>query len=353
MNLAKAQKLVNRGHALRNSGRLARAEAVFREAADLAPHHASPIHNLGVVLHQRGSYADAERALRRSLAIDPDRAMTRNALGAALVSQGRYAEGFPLYDAWREMAEHAGSKSPDLPFARWRGEDVAGKRLLVVSEEGLGDQIMYGRLVAALRGRGALVGWLSAPPLTRLFRDCLGIGAQDAVGDVKVEGFDFWCPSSALPVAFGLTPADVPSAAYLKAPPAVRQGGVRVGIATSGNPKNPTDHLRSLPAALAAELLALPGVTTLDPSVTGARDFYDTASIMAGLDLIVSVDSAPVHLAAALGRPTVAMLPATHTDWRWSNVDGGPPWYPDVKVIRQPGPGDWRAVVETVKELVA
>lgn len=346
MQLQNARALVDTGHRHRAAGELEAAEVAFREAERLAPGEPNPPHNLGVVLQLRGDFEGAEAAFRRSLAIDPGRAITRNALGLALLGQGRLAEGFRLQDAWRELPERASAQAPALPFPRWTGEDLAGKRVLVVSEEGYGDQIMFARFARALRDRGAQVGWLCPPALVRLFSESLGIPAAPAVGEVRLGEFEFYCPSSALPIGFDLSLATLPPAPYLDLPPPVRRPGCRIGIAWRGNPANPNDANRSLPPEVARRLLDLPGAVSLHPEETGAKDFYETAQVMAGLDLVISVESAPAHQAGALGVPTWVLLTAIGADWRWLSGRADSPWYGSVTLHRQDRPGDWQGVIE-------
>lgn len=301
----------------------------------------------GHLLRQTGDLSGAVRAYREAAVSCPS-AENRAFLGAALILAGEMAEGFRTYDAaWRGLPGK--NPAPELPFPRWRGEDVAGKRFLIWSEEGFGDQIMFARFARELAGRGARVGWVCPPALARLFNECLGVTAIGAAGQNLTLGeFEFYCPSSALPAGFELSPASIPAAPYLKPPPAVSRPGCRIGVAWRGNPKQASDALRSLPGDLAARLLALPGAVSLHPEDTGARDFYDTASIMAGLDLVISVDSAPAHLAGALGVPVWVLVRDERVDWRWLGRGGSSLWYQSARVFRQDAPGDWSTVLDRV-----
>ncbi|MBL8556316.1 MAG: hypothetical protein JNL41_18725, partial [Phenylobacterium sp.] len=141
--------------------------------------------------------------------------------------------------------------------------------------------------------------------------------------------------------------ATLPSAPYLRA--ATRPAGGRIGVATRGNPGHSNDAHRSLPADVAAELLALPGAMSLEPEATGAKDFAETAAIVAGLDLVIAVDTAVAHLAGALGRPAWILLPRIFTDWRWMEGRADSPWYPTARLFRQASPGDWSAVLAEVR----
>lgn len=349
-SLARAQALMDEGQQLRIRGDLDGAAAAFQEAARLAPAAAAPIHNIGVICQLRGDWPGAEAAFRHALQLEPGRPVSRAALGVALLAQGRFAEGFPLADAARELAPGSSSKTaPDLPIPRLRtGDDVSGKRVLIWSEEGFGDQIMFARFAGLMRDRGADVAWICPPPLARLFQDCLGVTAIPAMGEVKLEGFDLYCPSSALP-AIWMPQLDAPPAApYLDLPPASAPRGARIGVMTASNPNHPNAATKSLPPAMEARLLDLPGAISLAPERSGARDFHDTAALIAGLDLVISVDTAAAHLAGALGKPLWLLMFEPASDWRWLQGRSDSPWYPSAKVLRQHAPGDWTSVMRDV-----
>ena len=120
-----------------------------------------------------------------------------------------------------------------------------------------------------------------------------------------------------------------------------------------GNPTHKNDAKRSLDPSGAAELLSLPGAVSLAPEHTGARDFQDTADLIAGLDLVISVDTAVAHLAGSLGVPTWILLPSTGVDWRWLRGRKDSPWYPSARLFRQPPTGDWPSVLREVQAELA
>jgi ADP-heptose:LPS heptosyltransferase len=126
-----------------------------------------------------------------------------------------------------------------------------------------------------------------------------------------------------------------------------------VGLVTRGSPTHRNDAHRSLPDALAAELRAAPGAVSLHPEDSGARDLQETAEIIAGLDLVVTVDTAVAHLAGSLGKPTWVLLPAHGCDWRWLRDRLDSPWYPSVRLYRQAAPGGWSEVVAAVRRDLA
>lgn len=352
--LAQAQALLNEGHEHQRRAQLDAAAEAFQQAARLAPKAAQPWHGLGVLAQLRGDWPAAEAAFRLALELEPGRAVSRAALGVALLAQARYAEGFPLADAARELPPGATSKTaPALPIPRWSGEDLAGQRLLIWSEEGFGDQIMFARFARLLRDRGARVSWLCPPPLARLFRDGLGVEAIPAEGEVRLPEVDVYCPSSSLPALLMPQLGVPPGASYLDVPPASVPPGARIGVMTASNPNHPLAGTKSIPPGLAATLLEIPGAISLAPEATGARDFHDTAAIIAGLDLVVSVDTAVAHLTGALGKPLWVLMYEPAADWRWLQDRDDSPWYASATVLRQRTPGDWDELIDRVRRRLA
>jgi len=271
--------------------------------------------------------------------------------GEGLLAQRRYAEGFRVYDhAWR-----TGTTFPkhDLPLPRWNGEPVEGRRFLISGEQGFGDQIMLARFAKLLKDQGADIVWLTRRPLVRLLAQGLGFAAKSLEsGNLDLDDVSFFCPSGQLPQMFFPPLTEPPSEPYLTPPPAVTSPGLTIGIAPTGNPGHRMDAVRSLPPGITAQLLDLPGAVDLRPESTGARDFYDTASIIAGLDLVISVDTSVAHLTGAMGRPVWVLIPHL-SDWRWVSRENDNPWYPSARLFRQSSPGDWGGVVERVKAALA
>jgi hypothetical protein len=323
--------------------RIAEAEDLYRLAVRLAPGAAIAHHNLGAFLRAVGRLAEAETALRAALRLDPGSAASRHGLGTVLLSQGRYGEGWPYYDA-RHAVPQLGLPKPALPYPEWRGEDLAGRSLLVFGEQGFGDQIMFARFARELVRGGADVTLLCPPALVRLFQD-LGPRVVPMSGEAHFPDPDYWVMSGSIAGRSGAMPETLPAAPYLSGA-AGRKGGV--GVVTKGNPRHTNDANRSLPSAEAQRLLAMPGAVSLHPEDTGARAFQDTADLIAGLDLVITADTAVAHLAGAMGTPVWIMIPALMTDWRWMQARSDSPWYPSARLYRQPAWGDWAAVVDRV-----
>lgn len=392
--------LNNLGNALLLAGQPAEAIARYRAALTLAPDFAPARFNLGRGLEETGAFAEAEAALRTVLpAAPPDRVpLIVNQLGRVLCAQGRYREALDLTPAdrttrwnqsltrlllgdfaqgWRDY-EHrwdvtghspppAGHRVPDLSAIR-------GKRVRIVAEQGLGDSIQFVRYVPLLADLGAEV-WLSVPPpLIWLFRTLRGV--RGVVGaDDPVPPADLTTSMLSLPLAFGTRLDTIPAATpYLDVPPHARIAwadriggcvGARVGVVWAGSTASAPRS--AIPAALLAPLLDHQQVTfhCLQRDVTaedrarmgesGAmvfhdaalHDFADTAALLAAMDLVITIDTSVAHLAGAMGRPTWIMIPFD-PDWRWLLGRTDSPWYPSVRLFRQPSPGDWASVVRMV-----
>jgi tetratricopeptide (TPR) repeat protein len=332
------------------AGDLARAERLWALAALDDPADPAPHHNLA------GLYAGpepdrAEACYRRALALQPEAAATRRALGVLLLSLGRYPEGFALFEARHALPQYG---KPDLPFPEWR-EGPSPERLLIWPEQGFGDQIQFARFAPVLQARGVAVTLVCWPPLARLFAQSFDLPVIAAAGVVDFPDPDAWVMAMSLAARLGVTPDTIPDAPYLRAAaapsPRLRglPSGFRVGLMTRGNPAYAADQTRSLTPAAEAALHALPAtVVGLAPEQTGAADFADTAALIAGLDLVISVDTAVAHLAGAMGKPCWILLPAKTVDWRWLRGRSDSPWYPSARLYRQTAPGDWDGVVATV-----
>lgn len=281
----------------------------------------------------------------------PATAVERARRGLQLLAEGRYAQGWPLYEARFEVGRD-GMAKPSLPYPEWRGEEVAGKEFLIWPEQGLGDQIQFARFAPILATRGARVTLICLPPLHRLLSQFDDIEVLAAAGGVTFRDPDYWTMSGSLPRWMGVTVETIPRATYLNARPAPNlapSAGPRIGVVTHGSPAHANDANRSLDLVSAQRLLDLaPGAISLDPSQTGAKDFADTASIVAGLDLVISVDTSVAHLAGAMGKPCWVMLPAVNTDWRWLKGRTDSPWYPSLRLFRQTRARDWSGVIDAI-----
>lgn len=279
-------------------------------------------------LEREGRLPEAEAVLRDALSKAPGHPAASYALAIVLFRQGRHSEAWPLYEA-RHLLSGSRPK-PQLGFPEWQGQSVHS--LLLLPEQGLGDQIMFARYVPALKSLGIDVTLVCSRSLVRWLTP-LDVALIPVDGTITLPRRDAWSLIGSLPRHLGI----IPPASALQ----VEKGGEGVGIISSGALL--PDPGRSLDRASAASLLAMPGAIDLLPETTGATDFQDTANLISELAAVVSVDTSGAHLAASMGKPTLLMVPSL-ADWRWGLLDRTP-WYPTMQILRQNSAGDWKPVV--------
>jgi hypothetical protein len=371
---------MDQGATLRALGRPAEALASYGRAVALKPDNAGAHFNRANTLRQLGRIEEAVAGYGRAIALQPDFAMAHHNLAVCLLADGQFPAGLREYE-WRKVA-------PDFDDPRyrlrdpWLGEaDIAGKTLFVYPELYLGDTIQFARYGRMAEARGAKVVLAAPEALHGLLRtlsptiDLIGKDAQPAQ-------FDYQCALLSLPLAFGTELATIPAEVpYLSAEPEraarwadrVGTGGFKIGICWQGSTLTYAHHMqRSFPLASLAGVAQTPGVrlislqkhdgldqlTALPTGMAvetlgedfdaGPDAFLDTAAVMAGLDLVISADTAVAHLAGALGVRTWLALPKV-PDWRWMLHGEDSPWYPTMRLFRQDAPGDWAGVFARIE----
>jgi tetratricopeptide (TPR) repeat protein len=366
-----------RGILLALLSREAEAEAELRRVLAADPRHAAALNSLGVVLQRQGRLAEAIESFQASMRLADDPASARFNVALCLLLAGDYAQGFPAYEArWQTPEFAVPPQVADRP--RWTGHaDIAGKTILLHPEQGLGDTIQFCRYAPLVADLGAQVILGAPTPTTQLLRS-LDTRVEVVGRDSPPPVFDLHCPLMSLPLAFHTEIATIPARTpYLSAPDAhkrlwrARLGpkrAPRVGITWSGNDK-PLG--RSIPLHVIGPVVAtLPEVFCLQQDLRPAdvpalamhpnirvfgrdlRDFSDTAALVEEMDLVISIDTAVLHLAGALGRPAWGML-SFAADWRWLRERADTPWYPTMRLFRQARSGDWGAVAEQVRAALA
>jgi tetratricopeptide (TPR) repeat protein len=368
--------LYNRGNAQRLLGREREAIADYERALRAAPNHLNAWLNRGFALAALNRHREALESYGKLLALRPDHADAHFNAALSLLTLGDYRRGFAEYE-WRW--QRAGtSPRKDLRRPPWLGEaPLAGKMILLHAEQGLGDTVQFARYAPLLARQGATVLLEVQPELKPLLAGLAGVAAVIAQGEA-LPPFDLHCPLGSLPLAckteLATVPAEIP---YLRAPEErvarwrsrlEQVRSPRVALAWSGRAAHPNDRNRSLALAQLAPLLSLPQIRfasiqrelrAADAEVLAGEnrilhlggdlaDFADTAAVLALADLLICVDTSVAHVAGALGRPAFVLLPF-QPDWRWLLERDFSPWYPAMKLFRQPSPGDWASAIECLR----
>lgn len=357
---ASAESLFQQGLTAHAQGRFLEAEAFYRQSLKIEPGQIGARHNLASLKQGCGQLDAARELFLEILGEQPDQQASLYALAMVLLDQGDYARGWPYYEARRNLPA-LNVQTPSLDIPEWGGEPLAGKRIALFPEQGQGDNIQFARFAPVLRDMGADVVLLTRPSLAALFAQSFdGIEVMSAEGKVDLGEPDYWALIGSLPARLGLRLDTIPNAPYLRAanpPPPRAPGPWRIGLTTKGNPAQANDARRSLGPAQAARLQNLKGVTivSLHPEDTKAQDFARTAQIIAGLDLVISVDTAVAHLAGAMGKRALVLVPGFNNDWRWLRGRGGDktPWYPTHRLFRGHPSGAWNVALDDLHRSVA
>lgn len=369
-----ADASLNRSSVLREMGRGDEALAAARAGLEADPSRADGYVHLGLALEELGRFDEALHAYDEAIA-RPGEAEGRWNKALLLLLRGDYERGWPLYEA-RWATPELRDRVRHFPFPPWRGEDLAGKALLLHAEQGAGDAIQFARYVPMLEARGARLTLETPTALAPLLASSFPSVRIVAPG-ASLEPHDFHCALGSLPLAFGTTLASIPgSDGYLRGEEERRRewrerlgGGARrrIGLAWSGNPQHRNDHKRSIPLASLAPFLAIDAdfhslqkdIRASDRAAAEASprlrvwgddlaDFADTAALIDAMDLVITVDTSVAHLAGALAKPTWLLVP-TKPDWRWMLERADSPWYASVRIFRQSAPGEWAPVIEEVR----
>ena len=344
-------------------GDYAGAAANSHRAALLAPELYQAKANESVALEALGRLAEAEAAGREAITLaPPGLADVRHNLACMLLRSGRMTgESWAWYE-FRLQLNPAERHLASIP--RWAGEDIAGKTILLHAEQGFGDTIQFARYAPLVKALGARVILAVQPALCRLLADAPGTDAVVSTG-AAIPPHDVFCPLLSLPGVFGTTletiPLLVPLVANTETLSPRPDRGLQVGLVWAGSAGFVHDRARSVGLDAMGRLVDVPGVVLhslqLPAGTMGDRpiidrmadvaDFADTASRIAGLNLVIAVDSAVAHLAATMGKE-VWLLSRFLGCWRWLQDRDDSPWYPSMRIYRQQSAGDWSSVIERV-----
>ena len=351
----------------------------YRAAVERDPGHASAFNNLGIALCDLGRYEEAQVAISRAIAAKPNHPAAHMQLGVLRLLRGDFLAGWSSYE-WRWRTRPFLGEARRYPQPLWDGGPLEGRRILLHSEQGIGDTIQFLRYAPLVAQRGGEVVLEVPPALAALAESLDGVAELVLRGADALPEVDCRAPLMSLGRLFRTTIDSVPATVpYLHAPddlplPALPSaaGQRRVGLVWAGNPRHRTDARRSIPPGLfarlnvvsgirfvslqrdrpAAETAALARSLPLDDAAPLLTDFAATAKIVEGLDLVIAADTAVAHLAGALGKPVWILLPHA-PDWRWLLDRADSPWYPTARLFRQPVPGGWPAVIAAVERALA
>ncbi len=375
------EALFNRGTVLLQADAQAALES-FDQAIALRPVYPDAYVGRGVALKELSRMEDALGAFDIALAQKPDSAHARNNKGAVELLLGDFEQGLAGYEH-RWIIGQTHKFKLEFPIPEWRGEIRPGEKIIVFDEQGIGDTIQFCRYLPQLAEAGLDVTFFCRSKALRLLGSLAHkIRCVDTFG--PEERFDSQIALSSLPYALGTRLSSIPAKVpYLAAEPDLvaawaswlAQGGsmqaLKIGLCWAGNPNVRADPRRSIPLRYFLPLMALEGVRvislqrhhglgeidslpqaaaleTLGEDFDGGADaFIDSAAVMQNLDLIISCDTSVAHVAGALARPTFVLLRKI-PDWRWMLDREDSPWYPTMRLFRQPCPGDWSAVVADV-----
>jgi tetratricopeptide (TPR) repeat protein len=389
LNPSFADAQLNRANALLDLGRPAEALAAYDKMLRRQPDMANVLNNRGNALRALNRNTEAVQSFDKAIAIAPDIPEIRVNGGYARLAVGDYARGLELFEGrWKNQRMLAYLQSRDFQRPFWRGEEpLAGKTLLLHSEQGFGDILQMSRYAALAADAGARVILEVDRALVSLMATLGGVDQVVEQGQ-PLPPFDLHCPLMSLPFAFRTTWATIPrKTPYLHADPVKvaawrdRPGPKtrpRVGLVWSSGVRPDQPELtaingrRNLPLA---KLAMLKGVNAdfvslqkgdpaeaefeaLDqtawdgpPIANVARqivDFSDTAALIGALDLLITVDTSTAHLAGALGAP-VWIINRFDACWRWQPDGPDSLWYPTARLFRQPAIGDWDGVLAEVR----
>ncbi len=357
--------------------------AAARAAVKLAPENPGFLISLGNAHVDRGESDDAVNCFLAALGRDQENAAAHLALAQVLLARGDFAPGWKEYE-WRNKVEQAKGMLPKMVAAPWNGMPLPKSRILLVADQGFGDSLQFCRYIPRVAECAGEVVLGCSADLAPLLSKIPGVSATYHRWP-DIPPHTVYCLLSSLPLLFDTGAASIPAEVpYLRAEPgrmaawaqrldeALPKDVLRVGFTWSGRPTHPNNRRRSLhllqltPIAKLSPVAFLP----LQPKISEAdtkilagfpnvfdftaelSDFGETAALIMNIDLVISIDSSVAHLTGSLGRPVWMMLPRPG-DWRWQTERQDSPWYPSMRIFRQPRPGAWEPVITEVAEALA
>jgi len=367
-----ADALNNLGMVFLSAEKFVEAAQLFQLALKYRPALTMAWYNRGVALKELNQLDQAIASYREAITRQPDFVQAHVNLAIALLLDGQLEEGFEEYE-WRLKPPLAASRRVSAPD--WDGNIVPGGSLVVCAEQGAGDLIQFARYLPFIARQGMRTIVQCRPEMEALMQTVEGV-ASTYRPDEDLPVHNAQVMMASLPRLFQTRidkiPTNIP---YLRPPFAQVQrwkermaelgDTIKVGLRWAGNPANSDDSRRSCPLSLFAGIAGTGNMTLVSlqnepPDAAemdlaqrlglvdcsaDLKDFTDTAALLANLDLVISVDTAVLHLAGALGRPTWALLRYS-PHWPWLLERDDSVWYPGMQLFRQPRPGDWKTVID-------
>lgn len=373
--------LVAAGNSAREENDFEQALSCYAQAFALNRKNQHAWNNYGNVLREVGDPVGAIPFLQYGIHLDPTASTTQFNLAVAYLLAGDYKQGWAQYEH-RWNFEHLAGTLPQYSQPKWTGQDLEGKTIFVVAEQGLGDTIQFVRFLADLAAKKARIVLATTTPTIPLFKDSSHIAEILTIGQVP-EQFDYWTPIMSIPTAINLTLETLPrNLSYITASNEKIEHWrkilgpkkqLRVGFCYSGRrdswinrhkgmdidqmlsliQRNPNYDWVNLQIDASDEDISKMTLMKCHIYNDQIKDFSDTAGLMHHLDVIISVDTAVAHLSGAMGRPTWIPLNAFGTDWRWLLNRDDSPWYPSARLFRQTTPGDWTGCLDRIHQFLS
>jgi tetratricopeptide (TPR) repeat protein len=365
----------NLGNIFKKQGQFTEALKCYQQILTIKPNSAKAYNNIAHVLETQNQLVDALANFQRAIALEPKWAEAHTGYSLTLLKNGRFNLGWHEFE-WRLQNKEI--STPQFKQPKWNGTALARRRLLVHWEQGLGDSIQFVRYLPLIK-KCRIVIFACQPALESLFKGLSGIDiliANPRLDKAPKIAYDVWIPLLSLPNLFATTLNDIPVNVPYIYPDTDKVDKWRtrfdtnrfnIGIIWAGSPTHKNDRNRSCSLLHFAALSKVPNVTLFSlqkgkaatqPVPDGMElisltedlvDFSDTAAAIAHLDLVISVDTSVAHLAGAMGKPVWILLPS-NSDWRWLLERNDSPWYPTMRLFRQPAFGDWDSVFRQVAQ---
>jgi len=370
---------------LHSQDKFSEAAAAYERALEITPGCVQAHYNLSHALRAQADWKGALSECRRTLVLQPDHAEARFSESLAQISEGDFSSGWSNYESRWKSLEHD-TPMRDYLQPLWTGERLPTGRLLIWGEQGVGDEVMFAGLIPDVvrAGNSCILDCDSRlnALFTRSFPDVQVVSGYHSSQGGQLD-IGAHLPAGSLPSFFRTTESafSANTSPYLRSDPNRKQtfrdrysdGRRLIGIAWHTKNKK-TGRFRSVDLSLFRSLFDLSGVQwvslqygdhdaleaqvadadapiIVDRSVDQLTDIDSFAAQIATLDLVVTIDNSTAHLAGALGVPTFVLLPFA-SDWRWLQKREDSPWYPTVRLFRQPSPGDWDSVVEKIRTVI-